>query len=282
MPKRSCVDVRWHHRRNPSSVERSSPWPVTTSAPSACLSSHDLGAQRPDHGDAGSGQLSPQRPAAGGRRPHSRVQWPDGEWLATISVPRKRVCVMQLNEQTRPQPLPPNDGPDVHYLFAPLKRARLDYMVEKATEMGVVRVAARAHPAHPGRAREGRADARQRHRGRRAVRYSAPARRPRSHQIGEAARKAGTLLAASSFATRTRRRPTPSAPSRPCAAPTAARRRLAVLIGPGRRLLGRPSARCCSGLPFVTRLALGPRILRADTAAIAALSVVNAVLGDWR
>ena len=34
--------------------------------------------------------------------------------------------------------------------------------------------------------------------------------------------------------------------------------------------------------PFVTRLSLGPRILRADTAAVAALALVNAVLGDWR
>ncbi len=46
--------------------------------------------------------------------------------------------------------------------------------------------------------------------------------------------------------------------------------------------LPRMSARCCSRQPNVVRLALGPRILRADTAAVAVLALVQAVLGDWR
>jgi len=56
---------------------------------------------------------------------------------------------------------------------------------------------------------------------------------------------------------------------------------LALLVGPeggfedGERAL-------LSSKPFVTRISLGPRILRADTAAVAALALVNAVLGDWR
>jgi 16S rRNA (uracil1498-N3)-methyltransferase len=56
---------------------------------------------------------------------------------------------------------------------------------------------------------------------------------------------------------------------------------VAVLIGPEGGF--DPAEReLLSSQPFVTRIALGPRILRADTAAVAALALVNAVLGDWR
>ena len=57
---------------------------------------------------------------------------------------------------------------------------------------------------------------------------------------------------------------------------------LAVLIGPEGG--SRPSRErdALIALPFVVRLAMGPRIMRADTAAVAALTLVNAVLGDWK
>jgi 16S rRNA (uracil1498-N3)-methyltransferase len=54
-----------------------------------------------------------------------------------------------------------------------------------------------------------------------------------------------------------------------------------VLIGPRGRLCRGKSAPCCCGSRTILRLALGPRILRADTAAVAALALVQAVLGDW-
>ena len=60
----------------------------------------------------------------------------DGEWRSTIAG-GKRHATLALTEQTRPQ-IP---APDLHYLFAPLKHARLDYMVQKAVEMGVSRLA---------------------------------------------------------------------------------------------------------------------------------------------
>ena len=60
----------------------------------------------------------------------------DGEWLARVEKAGKRQANLVLERMTRPQ----TSGPDVHYLFAPLKRARLDYMVQKATEMGVARL----------------------------------------------------------------------------------------------------------------------------------------------
>src|SRR5262245_35432315 len=57
----------------------------------------------------------------------------DGEWTASIGGAAKRHTVLVVETQTRPQPGPGN----LRYLFSPLKRARLDYMVQKAVEMGV-------------------------------------------------------------------------------------------------------------------------------------------------
>ncbi|MEJ2118507.1 MAG: 16S rRNA (uracil(1498)-N(3))-methyltransferase, partial [Alphaproteobacteria bacterium] len=57
----------------------------------------------------------------------------DGEWLAEMTVMRRSNCRLSIEQQIRPQ----TDGPDILYLFAPLKKARLDYMVQKATELGV-------------------------------------------------------------------------------------------------------------------------------------------------
>ncbi|MET0841234.1 MAG: RsmE family RNA methyltransferase, partial [Methyloceanibacter sp.] len=56
----------------------------------------------------------------------------DGEWWAELGEAGKKEAQVRLDHQIRPQ----EDGPDLHYLFAPLKRARLDYMVQKATELG--------------------------------------------------------------------------------------------------------------------------------------------------
>jgi 16S rRNA (uracil1498-N3)-methyltransferase len=60
----------------------------------------------------------------------------DGEWRATIDTVRKRSCDVAVMTCERVQ----TEGPDVDYLFAPLKHARLDYMVQKAAEMGVRRL----------------------------------------------------------------------------------------------------------------------------------------------
>ena len=60
----------------------------------------------------------------------------DGEWQARIAEATKRSCVLEAEAQVRTQ----TAGPDIHYLFAPLKHARLDYMVQKATEMGAARL----------------------------------------------------------------------------------------------------------------------------------------------
>ena len=195
----------------------------------------------------------------------------DGEWLARVETTGKRQADLVLERRTRPQ----ISGPDLHYLFAPLKRARLDYMVQKATEMGV----ARLQPVLT----------------RHTVAERVNVERMRANMI-EAAEQCGIL-----------RVPEVAAPERldrllaswdasrrlifcdegaPIADPLAALREiapgpLAVLIGPEGGFA--PKERdALIALPFVVRMAMGPRIMRADTAAVAALTLVNAVLGDWR
>src|SRR6476469_4360522 len=59
----------------------------------------------------------------------------DGEWQASLSG-RKRPDALTIGPQTRPQ----DRLPDLAYVFAPLKHARLDYMVQKAVEMGAAKL----------------------------------------------------------------------------------------------------------------------------------------------
>ena len=59
-----------------------------------------------------------------------------GEWQAELAEAGKRGASLVLKHKVREQ----EGGPDIDYLFAPLKRARLDYMVQKATEMGAARL----------------------------------------------------------------------------------------------------------------------------------------------
>ena len=195
----------------------------------------------------------------------------DGEWLAGIEVSGKRTTSLTMERQKRAQ----TGGPDLHYLFAPLKRSRLDYMVQKATEMGV----ARLQPVLT----------------RHTIAERVNGDRMRANVI-EAAEQCGIL-----------RVPEVTAPERldhvltawdagrnlifcdenaPIADPVTALRELApgplaVLIGPEGGFAAEERDTLIA-LPFVTRIAMGPRIMRADTAAVAALTLVNAVLGDWR
>jgi 16S rRNA (uracil1498-N3)-methyltransferase len=198
----------------------------------------------------------------------------DGEWRALLAgQPKKPELV--VTEQTRDQTTPP----DLHYLFAPLKHARLDYMVQKAVEMGVSRLQpVFTHHTQVTRVNLGRMHA----------------------NAVEAAEQCGILSLPEIAEPMPLARAVEGFPSDrllvfcdeeadirdPIAALAQARPHdgralpLAVLIGPEggfsddeRRLL--------LSMPKVVRLSLGTRILRADTAAVAALSLVGAVLGDW-
>jgi 16S rRNA (uracil1498-N3)-methyltransferase len=197
----------------------------------------------------------------------------DGEWRAAFEPAGKRGAVLALEAQTRVQ----DRVPDLQYLFAPLKRARLDYTVQKAVEMG----AARLTPV--------------------ITRYTQVERvntdRMRANAI-EAAEQCSILaLPAIDEPVALDRALAALEPERtlvfcdedaPIADPLAAlaplRGResvpLAVLIGPEGGFAPEERALLIDR-PNTIRLALGPRILRADTAAVAALALVQAALGDW-
>lgn len=197
-----------------------------------------------------------------------------GEWLGGLVVEGRRGAALELREATRPQPATAR----LSCLFAPLKQARLDYMVQKAVEMGVshlVPVVTRHTQVARLNGERMRANAIEA--AEQCGILSIPAigdMRPLAEAVADLA--PGTLLVFCDEEADI---------ADPLAALVAARSmeptQLAVLIGPeggfddGERamLLARPK---------VLRLSLGPRILRADTAAVAALALVQAALGDWR
>jgi 16S rRNA (uracil1498-N3)-methyltransferase len=197
----------------------------------------------------------------------------DGEWRAVLGARSKRALALNVEAQTRPQ----EGGPDIDYLFAPLKRSRLDYMVQKATEMGV----ARLRPVLT----------------RRTIAERVNVDRLAANAI-EAAEQCGILrvpsvappekLSAVLADWDTRRRLIFCDEDAETASPLAALGNagdgsppLALLIGPEGGFAPEERAAVLA-VPGVVRLSLGPRILRADTAAVAALALVNACLGDWR
>jgi 16S rRNA (uracil1498-N3)-methyltransferase len=195
----------------------------------------------------------------------------DGEWDSAVEL-EKRAAVLHVGGRARPQTVPS----DLHYLFAPLKAARLDYMVQKAVEMGVSRL-------QPVLTRHGQ-----------VARVNAD--RMRANAI-EAAEQCGILALPEItepmaltrvIAEHDRSRilifcDEEAEVADPIVALSAAgvRDPTSVLIGPEGGFAEDERAALLK-LPNVVRLALGPRILRADTAAVAALALVQAVLGDWR
>lgn len=194
----------------------------------------------------------------------------DGEWLCTMTGAEKRnrqaVCRERLGEPRLP--------PDIDYLFAPLKHARLDYLAQKATEMGVRRL----RPVLTERTAAQRVNL----------------DRMRANAI-EAAEQCG-LTAVPEVLPPARltqvladwdgsRRLVFCDEAAATADPIAALRsvppgRLALLIGPEGGF-AETERESLLTLPFVTALSLGPRLLRADTAAVAALALLQAVCGDW-
>jgi 16S rRNA (uracil1498-N3)-methyltransferase len=195
----------------------------------------------------------------------------DGEWAAALTGTGKRSAALSVLERRREQPQPG----DLHFLFAPLKHARLDYVVQKAVEMG----ASRLQPV--------------------ITRHTQVARvnteRMRANVV-EAAQQCGILTLAEVA------EPLPFAAAlhaltaerlvvfcdedaevaNPLAALGAVRADagIALLIGPEGGFSDEERAALLRR-PRIARISLGPRILRADTAAVAAMAVVQAVLGDW-
>jgi 16S rRNA (uracil1498-N3)-methyltransferase len=195
----------------------------------------------------------------------------DGEWRARIAEPARRACRLLVEEQVRAQ----TATPDLHYLFAPLKHARLDYMIQKAVEMGAGRLRpVITHHTQASRVNLGRMEANAIEAAEQCGILALPAIDPPE--------KLGTVLAGWD----SRRCLIFGDETAPAASPGAALDRVprgpaAVLIGPEGGFSAAEREDLLSR-PYVTALSLGPRILRADTAAIAALALVQAFIGDWR
>jgi 16S rRNA (uracil1498-N3)-methyltransferase len=202
----------------------------------------------------------------------------DGEWRCALSTSGRKTTRLAALDITRPQ----SAASDLVYLFAPLKHARLDYMVQKAVEMG----AGVLQPVITRHTQVERVNLDRMH-----------------ANAVEAAEQCG-ILALPRIAPATQLAAVladwPSerllvfcdedAESDPLAALAAVKRNtgegaeapsLAVLVGPEGGFDAAEREQLLA-LPNVVRLSLGPRILRADTAAVAALALTQAVLGDWR
>jgi 16S rRNA (uracil1498-N3)-methyltransferase len=195
----------------------------------------------------------------------------DGEWRGSVADAGKRTAAITIEKCSRPQP----HAGDLHLLFAPLKHARLDYLVQKAVEMGVSRL----QPVMTKHVQVARVNL----------------DRMRANAV-EAAEQCGILHV-----------PTVAAVlgldaavsdegrllifcdenaevADPIEALTVARlqqKPLSILIGPEGGFADEERSLVLRR-PHVVRVALGPRILRADTATVAALALVQAVLGDWQ
>jgi 16S rRNA (uracil1498-N3)-methyltransferase len=194
----------------------------------------------------------------------------DGEWQAQIAG-RKRPDALVIVAPTRPQ----DRLPDIAYVFAPLKHARLDYMVQKAVEMGVSSL----QPVLTRHTQVSRVNS----------------ERMRANVI-EAAEQCGILSLAEVAEPMPldrylgQRQPARLLVFCDEAAETAnpvqalqqgsAADGIDILIGPEGGFAAEERALLLRQ-PKTLRLSLGPRILRADTAGVAALALVQAALGDW-
>jgi len=194
----------------------------------------------------------------------------DGEWRAELSFPTRKRLLLTPTEETRPQPAPS----DLHYLFAPLKVGRLDYLVQKAVEMG----AGLLQPVMTQHV-QGKINSVERLEanvveaaeqcGILSIPRVAPPRKledlladwPRERRIVFCDEGHGSQNPLPALAAITERK-------------------LALLVGPEGGFSDEERTLLRS-LDFVTPIPLGPRILRADTAAVAAMAVIQATIGDW-
>lgn len=195
----------------------------------------------------------------------------DGEWRATVTEASKRGCRLSVGARLRAQQAPP----DLDLVVALVKRARLETIVEKAAELGARRVrlaiTERTNADHTKLARlqaiaveaaeqTGRLDVPQVLEPQKLDRLLADLGEGRRlmfcDEAGDAAPAKDALAAAGGDA-------------------------WAVLIGPEGGFSPAERERI-RALPSATPVSLGPRILRADTAAISAMTLWQAALGDWR
>lgn len=196
----------------------------------------------------------------------------DGEWLARIESLGRRDATLSVVERRREQA----PEPDLWLVFAPVKKSPLDFLVQKATELGVsTLMPAMTRRTVVERVRVERLEANAMEAAEQCERLSVPriAAPAALSQIVETwpverrillCAEAGDALPINDVL----REAPPGSP-------------WAVLCGPEGGF-DEMELDALRKLPFVSAVGLGPRILRADTAAIAALACWQATLGDWR
>ena len=194
----------------------------------------------------------------------------DGEWRATLAEVLKKGVILRAEEQVRPQ----TASPDVELLMAVVKKAPLEFAVEKATELGVRRIRlVRTRRSTAEHLRLDRLDAIAEESAEQCGRLDVP---PVDDPI-----KLDALLDGWDGSRRLLFCDETGGPDAAATLSAQPHAPWSILIGPEggfapeerERLLARP---------FAVPVSLGPRILRADTAAVAALTLWQSALGDWR
>jgi 16S rRNA (uracil1498-N3)-methyltransferase len=193
----------------------------------------------------------------------------DGEWLSYIADAGKKAS-LRIEKKTADAKPPP----DIDYLFAPLKHARLDYMVQKATELG----ARRLRPVITERTITARVNL-ERMRAN-AIEAAEQCNLVHVPDVAEPQKldavlrtwQGGRILIFCDEALEA---------GHPLSVLSDLKTPAAVIVGPEGGFTP-DEKRMLSALPFVRAISLGPRIMRADTAAIAALTIVQAIAGDWQ
>ncbi|MFZ4166527.1 16S rRNA (uracil(1498)-N(3))-methyltransferase [Brevundimonas sp. NPDC058933] len=192
-----------------------------------------------------------------------------GEWRACVAEVLKKGVVLRAEEQVREQ----TRGPDLELIVAVVKKARIETIVEKATELGASRVRlALTHRTNADRLRLDRLDAIAEEAAEQTGRLDVP--------LVDDPVKLDALLDGWDASRRLMFcDETGGAPAVP-ALTAAGGDKWAILIGPEGGFSPEEGERL-RALPFTTAVSLGPRILRADTAAIAAMTLWQAAAGDW-
>jgi 16S rRNA (uracil1498-N3)-methyltransferase len=194
----------------------------------------------------------------------------DGEWLAYVTEAIKKSVRIRI-EKKLSKATPP---PDIDYLFAPLKHQRLDYLVQKATELGarslrpIITARTIADRVNLDRMRANVIEAAEQCN----LVFVPEVLEPQKFEA--ALRNWGqgrSLVFCDESATI----------SDPLQALKGLTTPSAIIVGPEGGFT-EEERRHLKSLPFVTGISLGPRIMRADTAAVAVLALVQAVIGDWK
>ena len=189
-----------------------------------------------------------------------------GEWLARIAEAGKKRMTLTVERRTRE----PEAVPDVWLAFAPVKRTQTDWLVEKATELGVAKlIPVMTQRTIAERVKLERLEAI-------AIEAAEQCGRTRLPEIAEPLSLAQLLESRTAARSISRTKPAASRPHRRSSPGPAT-----ILTGPEGGFTDEERA-AIRAAPNAVPISLGPRILRAETAALAALAAYMAVAGDWR